>query len=306
MNTLPGQSSRFTALVGNPYVLLVFTTLFWGGNVPASRMAVGEISPMLVVLLRWLFAFLLLGLFARRQIMAEYRLVLPHWRMIVLLSALGYTGYNALYYSAAHYTRGANIAIIQGSTPIVVLLLGLFVYRQKLNAIQIGGALVTIIGVMVSASHGDWQVISHLAFNRGDLWLLIASIAYAFYTLKLRERPQCSALVFFTALAAVSFVTAIPLVIWEAWQGALIWPGTKGWVLIAYISVLPSLLCQIAYIRAVGIVGPGRASIFYNLVPVFGATLSTLILGEAFSSFDFLALCLVIGGILIAEWGKPK
>lgn len=305
MNTHQSLSSRFKALTGNPYLLLVFTTLFWGGNVPAGRLAVGEISPMLVVFLRWLFAFILLGLFARKQIVAEYKLVLPSWRLVLLLSTLGYTGFNALYYSAAHYTTGVNISIIQGSTPIVILLLGLFVYGHKLTAIQFAGALLTILGVLVSASHGDWQVIAHLAFNKGDLWLLIASVAYAFYTLMLKKRPACSALVFFTALAAASCLTALPLVIWEAMRGALIWPGLKGWLLIAYISVLPSLLCQIAYIRAIEIVGPGRASIFYNLVPVFGALLSTLILPETMSIFDLVALGLVIGGILVAEFGKP-
>lgn len=305
MNTSPRLSGGLSALAGNPYVLLVFTTFFWGGNVPAGRLAVGEISPMLVVFLRWLFAFALLGLFARRQIREEFHMVLPAWRLIFVLSLLGYTGFNALYYSAAHYTTGVNIAIIQGSTPIVILLLGFLIYRNRMTSIQLAGAVLTIIGVLVSASHGDWQVIAHLAFNKGDLWLLIASMAYAFFTLLLRKRPPCSALVFFTALAAASCLTSIPLVIWEAWSGSLIWPGLKGWVLIAYIAVLPSLFCQISYIRAVELVGPARASVFYNLVPVFGALLSTMILGEAFSLFDFIALGLVIGGILLAEWGKP-
>lgn len=305
MNTPPQPSGRLAALTGNPYLLLLFTTFFWGGNVPAGRLAVGEISPMLVVFLRWLFAFALLGLFARRQIREEIHIVLPAWRLIFLLSLLGYTGFNALYYSAAHYTSGINIAIIQGSTPIVILLLGLLVYRHRLTALQLTGAVLTIFGVLVSASHGDWRIVANLAFNKGDLWLLIASIAYAFFTLLLRNRPPCSALVFFTAVAAASCLTSIPLVIWEAWSGNMLWPGPKGWLLIAYIAVLPSLLCQIAYIRSVELVGPARASVFYNLVPVFGALLSTMILGETFSLFDFLALGLVIGGILIAERGKP-
>jgi drug/metabolite transporter (DMT)-like permease len=305
VNIPQSLSSRINALTGNPFVLLVFTTFFWAGNIPAGRLAVGEISPMLVVFLRWSISFILLGLFARKQITAEYKLVLPAWRLVLVLSTLGYTGFNALYYSAAHYTTGINIAIIQGASPIAILLLGLIVYRYKLTVIQFGGALLTILGVLVSASHGDWRVIAHLELNKGDLWLLIASIAYAFYTLMLKKRPACSALVFFTALAAASCLTAFPLVVWEAMRGALIWPGLKGWLIIAYISVLPSLLCQIAYIRAVEIVGPGRASIFYNLVPVFGALLSTLMLPETMSIFDLIALALVIGGILVAEFGKP-
>ena len=292
-------------LYDRPYFLLVFTTLFWGGNVVAGRLAVGEVSPMAVVFLRWFVAFGLLGLFARKQILAEYRKVLPQWPLVMMLGILGYTAFNALYYSAAHHTTGINIAIIQGSTPIVILLMGFLVFRNSMTGLQITGALVTILGVLISASHGDWQVITNLAFNRGDLWLLIASVFYAVYTLLLRKRPDCSALVFFTAMAAAACLSAIPLVIYEAQQGLLIWPSFKGWLLIAYIAVLPSLLCQIAYIRSIELIGPGRGSVFYNLVPVFGALLSTLILREPISIYDVLALGLVLGGIFIAERSKP-
>jgi drug/metabolite transporter (DMT)-like permease len=288
-----------------PFFLLVFTTFFWGGNVVAGRLAVGEVSPMAVVFLRWAVAFALLAVVARRQIAAEWRLVLPKWRLILLLGVLGYTAFNALFYSAAHHTSGVNIAIIQGSTPIVILLAGFAVFRNRLTALQLVGALVTILGVLVTASHGDWRVIAGLAFNRGDVWLLVASIFYAGYTLLLARKPACSTLVFFTALAAAAALTSVPLLLFEAWQGQLLWPSLKGWLLIAYIAVFPSLLCQIFYIRGIELVGPGRASIFYNLVPVFGALLATVILAEPFALADLVALGLVIGGILIAERGKP-
>jgi drug/metabolite transporter (DMT)-like permease len=284
-----------------PYFLLIFTTLFWGGNVVASRLAVGEVSPMAVVFLRWLIAFLLLAIFAWQPIRDEYRKILPHWPMILLMGVFGYTGFNALYYSAAHHTSGVNIAIIQGSTPIAILLLGYLVFRNRLTAAQFAGALLTVVGVLFAASHGDWAVIAGLAFNKGDLWVLIASLMYAIYTLLLRRRPDCSALVFFAAMAAGATISALPLLLIEIRQGLVIWPGLKGWLIIAYIAILPSLLCQMTYIRGVELIGAGRASIFYNLVPIFGAFLSAVVLREWPTLSDMLALALVVSGILIAE-----
>lgn len=73
-----------------------------------------------------------------------------------------------------------------------------------------------------------------------------------------------------------------------------------------YVGLLPSLLCQVFYIRGVELIGPSRAGTFYNLVPVFGALLSTVILDEPFSSYHVLALALVLGGIAIAERGRSK
>jgi drug/metabolite transporter (DMT)-like permease len=287
-----------------PFFLLVFTTFFWGGNVVAGRLAVGEISPMVVTFLRWSVSFALLALIARRQIRAEYKQVLPHWKLILLLGMLGYTAFNALFYSAAHHTSGVNIAIIQGSTPIVILLAGFVVFRNSLTGLQLVGAIVTIVGVVVTASKGDWRVIATLTFNRGDVWILIASIFYAGYALLLARKPACSTLMFFSALAAAAALTSVPLIVWEWQQGQLLWPSAKGWLIIAYIAILPSLLCQIFFIRGVELIGPGRASIVFNLVPAFGALLATALLREPLLVSDLVALVLVIGGILIAEKGK--
>ncbi len=100
-------------------------------------------------------------------------------------------------------------------------------------------------------------------------------------------------------------MSAVPLLVWEMQQGVVLWPTFKGWLIIAYIAVFPSLLCQIAYIRGIELIGPGRASIFYNLVPIFGVMLAALILFEMPTLADIVALALVIGGILIAEKFKP-
>jgi drug/metabolite transporter (DMT)-like permease len=305
VSILSGLSHLSRKSWSSPYFLMIFTTLFWGGNVVAGRMAVGEVSPMAVVFLRWLIAFALLGALAARPIREEYRLILPHWPLVLLMGVFGYTGYNALYYTAAHHTSAANMAIIQGATPIVVLLMGFALYGTRLNRWQFLGAVLTLIGVFVSAARGDISVITTLSFNRGDLWLLIASVMYALYTLLLRKRPAVSPLVFFAAMAAGATASSLPLLAWEAQQGELVWPSVKGWLIIAYIAVFPSLLCQIAYIRGIELIGPGRASIFYNLVPIFGVMLAALILFEMPTLADIAALALVIGGILIAEKFKP-
>ncbi len=283
---------------------MIFTTLFWGGNVVAGRLAVGEVSPMAVVFLRWLIAFALLGIMAWRPIRNEYRQMLPHWPLVICMGIFGYTGFNALFYSAAHHTTAANIAIIQGATPIVVLLLGFAAFRNRLSPLQFFGAVLTMIGVFVCATRGDLSVLTTLSFNRGDLWMLIASIMYALYTLLLRRRPDCSPLTFFAAMAAGATISAVPLILYEAQQGALLWPSLKGWLVIAYIAIFPSLLCQIAYIRGVELMGPNRASVFYNLVPIFGVLLGALLLREIPAMSDIAALAFVIGGILIAEKGK--
>jgi drug/metabolite transporter (DMT)-like permease len=292
-------------IYGQPYVLLVLTTLFWGGNVVAGKLAVGEVSPMAITFLRWLIPFLALTFVARAAVAAERHTLVAAWPYILTMAGLGFTAFNALFYAAAYHTTAVNIAIIQGATPIFVLI-GTAFLGARLRLLQFVGVMTTMGGVVLTASHGDMEVLSSLAFNRGDTWLLIASIFYALYTLALRWKPPASDLVFFVALSAAACVTSLPLVVAEGLMGQLQWPSAKGCLIVLYVALFPSLLCQMFYIRGIELIGPGRASTFYNLVPVFGALLSTIILDEPFAAYHVLALVLVLGGIAVAEGGRVR
>ena len=300
----PGAAGLLARFNASPYLLLLLTSLFWGGNVVASKLAVGTVSPMVVVFLRWLVVFVLLAGFARKQIMAEWRKLLPAWPVLLGMGAFGFTGFNALFYLAAHHTQAVNIAIIQGAMPIVVMLVAFAVYRTPLRTLEVVGALITIVGVLVTASRGQWQTIAGLAFNRGDLFILIATFLYGSYTVMLRARPKVSALTFLFGMALAAFLTSIPLVGYEIVTGTAQWPGLYGWLVVGYIALFPSLLSQIFYIRGNELIGPARASLFVNLAPVLGAGLSALILGERVTSLDIAALGLVLGGIFLAERAK--
>ncbi|MGL4324813.1 MAG: DMT family transporter [Beijerinckiaceae bacterium] len=293
-------------LWSNAYVLLAFTALLWGGNAVASRLAIGEISPMMLTCLRWLGVCLVMPVLYRRDIAANAPVLRAHGKTIVLLALLGFTAFNGLMYVAAYSTTAINIGIIQGSIPVLVLLGALAVYRTPITPLQMIGVMVTILGVFVIAAKGDLAVIKTLAFNFGDMLMLIACVLYAIYTLALRSRPPLPPLVFFTALAVAAFCWSLVLVMWEVQAGTAIWPTWKGFLILIYVTIGPSMLAQIFFMRGVELIGPGRAGIFVNLVPVFGSFLAVMILGETFAWYHGLALALVLGGIALAEAKKPK
>lgn len=312
--TTPGPSSaggpaatpgRGRALAGNAYLLLAFTMLSWGGNAVASRLAVGEISPMVLVGVRWLVVVAILAVVARRQLAADW----PHLRrrlpFIFLMGALGFTAFNALFYLAAHSTTAVNLGIVQGAIPVFVLLGALLMHRTPIAGLQGAGILVTLLGVVVVATRGDLETLLTLTFAHGDLIMICACLLYSGYTLNLHKRPKVSGLGFFCGLALAAFVTTLPLVGIEIAAGEDRWPTTwAGLAIILYVALFPSFLAQIAFMRGVTLIGPGRAGIFINLVPVFAAVLAVLILGESFELFHAVALALVLGGIFLAERGK--
>lgn len=302
MSSLPGRIGHW--LSGQAYLLLALTMLMWGGNAVAGRVAVGEISPMAMTSLRWVIAFSLLVVVARRQILTEWRLLLPAWRSILLMGTFGFTAFNALFYAAAHHTTAINISIIQGSIPIIVLIGAFVFYGTRVRWLQAAGVAVTLLGVAITATRGDLAALATLGLNIGDMWMLIASLFYAGYTLALRNRPKISGIVFFAAMAGVACLTSIPLLVAEVMSGAVVWPSAKGTAILLYVAIFPSLLSQLLFMRGVEMIGPGRAGVFVNLLPVFGALLAVLLLGEPFRLYHGVALALVLGGIWIAERGR--
>lgn len=292
---------------GHAYVLLVFTMLIWGANSVAARLAVGEIPPMLLTSLRWAICCIALFATSRREITAHWRTLIPHWRYLLLMGSLGFTGFNALFYAAAHHTTAINLAIIQGTIPVFVLIGGLVFLGTRVRSMQVVGVLLTLAGIAVVASQGQVALLRSLAFNIGDVWMVIACVLYAIYALGLRRRPAVPPIVFFTAVALVAALVSLPLAGAEIALGQSFMPTGKGWLLLLFTGLLPSFISQVTFIKAVGLIGPVRAGVFMNLVPVFGPLLAVAVLGESISIYHGVALALVLGGIAIAEHpGKPS
>lgn len=283
------------------YILLVLTTLFWGGNSVAGKMAVGEISPMLLTLARWVIAALLLAPFALTELRNDWPVIRKHWPLLVFYGAVGFTLFNVLLYAALTKTSAVNASIMQAAIPASVYLLNFAIFRIRVTRWQIIGFLVTLAGVAVVSTHGQIARLAALDLNGGDAMVLAAVVIYALYTICLRFKPLMDWKSLITILAVIAALSSLPFVWWEWKSGAMIVPtGTGLWVAL-YAGIFPSIVSQIFYIRGVELIGANRAGIFTNLIPIFGTALAVLILAEPLEGFHVVALLLVIAGIWLAE-----
>lgn len=297
---------NFLALRSNAYLMLVLTTLLWGGNAVAARLAVGNISPMALTAGRWFVVIIFIGFFLRRQLAEALPVLRQRWRFALLMGTLGYTAFNALMYVAGHHTSAVNITLVQGAIPVVTLIGAYFAYGTPITWVQVIGVIVTMLGVAVTASGGHLERLATLAFNFGDVLMLIASVFYAGYTVMLNKRPAISGLAFFCGMAIAAALVSAPLLIAEISAGRSFWPTMNGLLILVYVAIGPSLLSQIMFMRGVEIMGPARAGLFTNLTPVFGALLAVIVLGEPFGWHHALSMVLVLGGIAIAEIGRRR
>lgn len=288
------------------YALLLMTTMFWGGNAVAGKMAVGHVSPMLLVVLRWAVAFAVLYAIGHRQLRADWSAIRPR---LIYLSAMGFFGFaafNLSLYGAFLYTSAVNGSIEHAGIPMAIFALNFLIFRQRVLAGQIVGFMLTFAGVVLTAAHGDLAGLLRLDLNRGDALVLVAVLVYAGYTVYLRYRPAIHWQSYMIVLSAAACLTAIPFAIAEHAAGATVWPDATGWSCVAYTAIFPSLLSQVFYMRGVEMIGANRAGLFINLVPIFGTLLSLLVLGEALHGYHVVAMALAFAGIGLAEWSGRR
>lgn len=120
------------------------------------------------------------------------------------------------------------------------------------------------------------------------------------------RRPNIAPVSLFTLLAGFAFLASLPLWIIEIQYQGFQSPTPTGWAIVALVTLLPSLVSQLLFIYAVGLVGTGRSGMFVNLVPIFASVMAVLYLGEHFEDFHAISLGLVLCGIFITEFGKGK
>lgn len=295
-----------TALYASPALLLTLTTLFWAGNTVAGRLAVDQITPMTIVVVRWILVVAVLWAIYGREIIASRDEIRGRYGWMLAMALFGFTLFNTLFYIAAHSTGAINLGIIQGSMPVFVLLGAWASYGTRITAAQGIGVLLTLLGVAYMATQGrPWEILG-LKVSIGDLEMLLACILYAWYTVKLRERPKLGGAALFTILAGFAAVTSLPLLVVEAAMQGLHWPTLTGWAVALYVAIFPSCLAQLFFMRGVDLIGPGRAGVYINLVPVFSAILAVLVISEPFAVFHAVALVMVIGGIWLAQRAAAK
>src|SRR5262245_932078 len=161
------------------WLLLTSTSLMWSANAIFAKLAVGQVSPLLLVALRWVVDVAVLLPFARRPLANDWAKLRPHVGRIAALGATGYTLFNVLFYVAAHYTTAVNLGITQAVMPIFIFVLAFARFRTPVSRLQLAGVVAAITGVLLVVAHGSWQRLVTVEFNAGDLMSVGAVTLYA-------------------------------------------------------------------------------------------------------------------------------
>jgi len=283
------------------YLLLTLAVLFWSGNAVVARLLHSDISAIALACGRWWLATLILLPFTWKYLRKDASILLKQWRYITVMGILGITLFNTLLYQSAHTTTSTNIALIQTTTPAMIILLVSVLYREKPGILAMTGVSLSMGGAVLVVAQGQWSVLSEMNFVRGDLIMLTASLVYALYSVLLRKTPAIHTSSFLAGTFISGSLVLIPLFLWDLTLHPLPVVSTPLLSSLIYIAIFPSILSYLFWNRGVSMVGASLSGFFFCLIPVFTAILATLFLEESLLWYHFAGLALMVCGFILFQ-----
>jgi drug/metabolite transporter (DMT)-like permease len=287
-------------------LLLTVPPIMWAGNAVVGRMIYQSVPPMTLNLLRWAIAFVILLPMAGWALRPASGLW-ASWKRFALLGLLGVGLYNSLQYLALHSSTPINVTLVAASMPVWMLLVGALFFRAPVRRRQVIGAALSIAGVLLVMSRGEWRQLLAFRLVPGDLFMVAATIAWSFYSwlLTLPQEPKAiradwaafllAQVAFGTlwscAFAAVEWGVAAQRIAWS-------WPVVAA---LAYVAIGPSVIAFRCWGAGVQRAGPAAAGFFNNLTPLMAALFSSAFLGEPPRLYHLAAFVLIVGGIVFSS-----
>ena len=284
----------------SPYLLLSLSALFWSLNQVFGRGLRDEIPPMAFAFWRWSIAMTVLLPFALPCVIRHWQSLKSAWKPMLVMGLFGTAFHNALQYIGLQYTTATNGLLLNSVIPIMVIALSWLFLGLSLTLMQRIGVLLSFAGVICIVIRGDFAILKTLAFNLGDLWILIGISLWAVYTLFLRWRPQSlDPIAFLWVIGMIGLVGITPFYLYEIASGRHIVVTLRSTAVLLYTGLFPSILAFVFWNDGVKQIGPNKASLFLHLVPVFGSMVSIGFLGERLFLFHLIGIVLIFCGIYL-------
>lgn len=281
---------------------LMLPPLFWSGNFVVGKAIHADIPPFSLAFLRWVIAFVVILPFAWRFMMRDKSLYWQYYGRVFATAVAGVACFNTLIYKGLHDTSTTNGLLLNSCIPILIILFGRLFYGQKLVKIQIIGLIISLFGVLSIILQGDFARLWALTINSGDLWVFLAMVCWAFYTIWTKSLPTNVNKIGLTAVQMlIAIVMLFPLFVWEYVSGQTMIFHAKSLMGLAYVGIFPSVVAYLLYAYAVEKVGAVKAGLFIHLIPVFGVILSVSLLGEKFQLYHAVGIGLIAIGLILCQ-----
>ena len=285
------------------YTLLVFATLCWSGNFIIGKFAyLFEVPPLTLNFLRWASVWLILIPFTYKEILNNLNYIKKNWLVISFMGIITISTFNSVVYFALTYTQVINAVLVLAAIPAVTIVISSIMKVDKTNIFQLFGLILSIIGIGAIISNANFQKITSLNFNKGDLWMLVCVFTWAIYsTLLKKHKFKFSQFTLIQLMVSFGIIFLIPQFFYEKSIGLEVNFNKAFFMILFYVVIFPALAAYYCWQKGVEIVGPNRATMFIQLMPLLSAVLAILIFQEKFELYHFIGALFILTGIYLSN-----
>jgi drug/metabolite transporter (DMT)-like permease len=285
------------------YLLLTLSTFFWAGNFIVGKFAtLFEIPPLTLNVLRWLSVWLILMPFTYKEIYKNLSYIKRKWFVISFMGLITISTFNSVVYFALNHTQVINAVLVLAAIPAATIVFSSLMNIEKTNFFQLLGLFLSIIGIGSIISNGDFQKIISLSFNKGDVWMLVCVITWSLYsTLLKKNKFKISQFTLIQLMVSAGLLFLIPQLFYEKSIGLEVNFNKAFYIILFYVVAFPAIAAYYCWQKGVEIIGPNRASMFIQLMPLFSAVMAIIIFKEKFELYHFVGATFIVSGIYLSN-----
>ena len=285
------------------YLFLVLATFCWSGNFIVGKFAtVYEIPPLTLNVFRWISVWFILIPFTYKEIFKNLPYIKKNWLVISFMGVITISTFNSVVYFALNYTQVINAVLMLSAIPAATIVLSSLMKIEKTNIFQLLGLVLSIIGIGSIISNGDIQKIISLDFNKGDMWMLVCVITWSLYsTLLKKNKFKFSQFTLIQLMVSVGILFLIPQFFYEKSIGLELNLDKNFFLILIYVAIFPAIAAYYFWQKGIEIIGPNRASMFIQLMPLFSAVMAIIIFKEKFELYHFVGAIFILSGIYLSN-----
>ena len=285
------------------YLMLVCATLFWAGNFTIAKFAyMQNIPPNTLSFLRWCLVWIILFPFTYKEI---FKLKYKIKENLSLFFILGFTSvciFTSFTYNALNHTQVINASLFNTAIPVTIILVCFLLKIEKTNIFQLSGLFISVLGILAIITRLDLNILLSLNFNKGDLFMIGAIIAWGVYSAYLRKRNfDVSLLALVQIICTFGLIFLSPLFFIDIIQDKVVVINSNFFYILFYIALFPSIGSYYCWAGAVAIIGANRAGIFLSLIPLFSTIFAIILFNEKFLFFHLIGSILIILGLFLSN-----
>ena len=285
------------------YLFLVLAALCWSGNFIVGKFAtLFQIPPLSLNVLRWISVWFILMPFTYKEIYNNFNYIKKNWLVISFMGVITISTFNSVVYFALNYTQVVNAVLMLAAIPVVTIVLSSLMKIEKTNFLQIFGLLMSIIGVGAIISNGDFQKIVSLSFNKGDVWMLVCVLTWSLYsTLLKKHNLKLSQFTLIQLMVTVGILFLVPQLLYESYIGLELNFNKPFFLILFYVVIFPAIAAYYFWQKGIEMIGPNRATMFIQLMPLFSAIMAIIIFKEKLELYHFAGAAFIISGIYLSN-----